>query len=180
MLQGSAVAALAASMPAAARAGQATPAAEGDVDVDAIDRFASEALAEYGVPGAVVAIVQHGEPLLVKGYGVRSIDGDEPVDADTVFQLASNTKEMTAFTYGTFVDEGVAAWTTPASQLLPGLRLMDDSASLGANPRDLLSHRAGFPAFYGDLLGSIGYDRAEVLHRLRYVQPGNPFRDVAA
>lgn len=180
MLQGSAVAALAASMPAAAAASQATPAAEGAIDIDAIDRFATEMLVEYGVPGAAVTVVHRGETLLAKGYGVRSIDGDDPVDADTVFQLASNTKPMTAFTYGTLVDEGVAEWTTPASALLTDLRLMDEHATLHANPVDFLSHRAGFPEFFGDLLGDMGYDRAEVVRRLRYVQPGHEFRDVAA
>jgi CubicO group peptidase (beta-lactamase class C family) len=180
MLQGSAVAALAASMPAATAASQATPATGADIDVDAIDRFATEALAEYGVPGAAVAIVHRGEPVLVKGYGVRSIDGDDPVDADTVFQLASNTKPMTAFTYGTLVDEGVTAWDTPASALLTDLRLMDEYAALHANAPDFLSHRAGFPEFFGDLLGALGYDRAEVVRRLRYVQPGHEFREVAA
>jgi CubicO group peptidase (beta-lactamase class C family) len=180
MLQGSAVAALAATMPAAAGASQATPAAAGGLDVDAIDRFAAEALAEYGVPGAAVAIVHRGEPVLVRGYGVRSIDGNDPVDADTVFQLASNTKPMTAFTYGTLVDEGVTAWDTPASALVADLRLVDEYAALHANALDLLSHRAGFPEFFGDLLGALGYDRAEVVRRLRYVQPGHGFRDVAA
>ncbi len=180
MLQGSAVAALAASMPAAAAARQATPTASAAADIDAIDRFATEALAEYGVPGAAVTVVHRGETLLAKGYGVRTIDGDDPVDADTVFQLASNTKPMTAFTYGTLVDEGLTAWTTPASALVPDLRLMDEYAALHADPRDLLSHRAGFPEFFGDLLGDLGYDRAEVVRRLRYVQPGHQFRDVAA
>jgi CubicO group peptidase (beta-lactamase class C family) len=180
MIRGSAVAAVAASVPVAARARQATPAAGGDVDIDAIDRFATEALAEYGVPGAAVAVVHRGEPLLVKGYGVRSIDGDDAVDADTVFQLASNTKPMTAFTLGSLVDEGKVAWTTPASEVVTDFRLMDAYAGLHADPRDLLAHRAGFPAFFGDVLGNLGYDRAETLRRLRYLQPGSSFRDIAA
>jgi CubicO group peptidase (beta-lactamase class C family) len=179
VLQGSAVAAVTAAIPGAASASQATPTAAADPDIDAIDRFVEEARAEYGVPGVAVAVVHRGEPVLVKGYGVRSVDGDDPVDADTVYQLASNTKPMTAFTYGTFVDEGVADWTTTASEMLPDLRLMDDFASLLATPRDFLSHRGGFPAFFGDLLSSLGYDRAEVLRRLRYVTPGSEFRDIA-
>ncbi len=180
MLQGSAVTELAASMPVAADASQAPPATESVVDVEAIDRFVAETMAEYGVPGAAVAVVHKGETVLASGYGVRSIDGDDPVDADTVFQLASNTKPMTAFTYGALVDEGLTEWTTPASALVPDLRLMDEYAAFHANPRDFLSHRSGFPEFFGDLLGSLGYDRAEVVRRLRYVQPGHEFRDVAA
>jgi CubicO group peptidase (beta-lactamase class C family) len=178
MLGAGAAAALATAVPRAGRAGQATPAPV--ADVDAIDRFAAEALAEYGVPGAAVAVVQRGEPLLLAGYGVRSAATGAPVDADTVFQLASNTKPMTAFTLGTLVDEGLVEWTTPASEVLPELRLMDAYAGLHATPRDLLAHRAGFPAFFGDMLGRVGYDRAETLRRLRYVTPGSTFRDVAA
>ncbi|HYH10877.1 MAG TPA: serine hydrolase domain-containing protein [Thermomicrobiales bacterium] len=177
---GVAAAALATAAPHIARAGQATPAAGPAPDLDAIDQFVSEALESYGVPGASVAVVQHGEPLLVKGYGVRSVDTQDPVDADTIFQLASNTKPMTSFTLATLVDEGAVDWTTPASEVLPELRLMDAYAGLHANARDLLAHRGGFPAFAGDLLGQLGYDRPEMLRRLRYMQPGSSFRDVAA
>lgn len=180
MVKGSAVGAVAASGVIAGAAKQATPVGSGAVDVDVIDRFIEEKLAEYGVPGAAVAVVHRGEPVLIKGYGVRSIETGDPVDADTVFQLASNTKPMTAFTYATLVDEGLSEWTTPASSLIPDLRLVDAYAALNGNPIDYLSHRSGFPAFFGDLLGSLGYDRAEVVRRLRYVQPGSTFRDVAA
>lgn len=180
MLRGGVAAALATGLPHAGLARQATPATGQVADIDAIDRFASEALAEFGVPGAAVAVIQHGEPLLVRGYGVRSVEGDAPVDADTVFQLASNTKPMTAFTLGTLVNEGVVDWTTPASEVVTEFRLMDAYAGLHANPRDLLAHRAGFPEFFGDLLAHLGYDHAETLRRLRYIQPGSSFRAVAA
>jgi CubicO group peptidase (beta-lactamase class C family) len=125
-------------------------------------------------------VVQNGQPLLVKGYGVRDIGGDAPVDADTVFQLASNTKPMTAFTLGTLVDEGVIGWDTLVSDVLPELQLWDPYPTRYATPRDLFAHRTGFAAFFGDLLGATGFDRAEVLRRLRYVSPGSSFREVAA
>lgn len=180
MIRGGAAAAIAGSMPMAARANQATPAAGPAVDIDAIERFVTDALDQYGVPGAGVAIVQHGEPLLVAGYGVRSIDSGEPVDADTVFMLASNTKPLTAFTLATLVDEGAVAWTTPASEVIPELRLMDAYAELHATPRDFLAHRSGLPAFTGDQLAEFGYSVEETLRRLRYLTPGSSFRDIAA
>ena len=42
--------------------------------------------------------------------------------------------------------------------------------------RDLLCHRSGLPDHAGDLLEDLGYDRPEILHRLRYLNLGNRFR----
>ncbi|HWV22680.1 MAG TPA: serine hydrolase [Thermomicrobiales bacterium] len=147
---------------------------------DRLDRFTSEALGRYDVPGAAVAVVQDGETVLAKGYGVRSLLDDAPVDADTVFQLASNTKPIIAFTLGTLVDQGLIGWDTPIVDVLPELVLWDPYASRHVTPRDVFAHRSGLPAFTGDTLGHLGYDRAELLHRLRYVEPTHSFREIAA
>ncbi len=164
----------------AAQTGEATPEAGSTLDADAIDAFVSEYLESYGIPGAAVAVIQGGQHVLVKGYGVRELGSDAPVDADTVFQLASNTKPMTAFTLGTLVDEGLIGWDTPITDVLPELQLWDPYPTRFLTSRDVLAHRSGFPAFGGDLLGHIGYDRAEMLRRLRFVPPAGSFREVAA
>ena len=158
---------------------QATPATGSSVDIDAIDQFTADALDAYGVPGASIAVIHDGQPLLVKGYGVREAGTDAAVDADTAFQLASNTKPMTAFVAGTLIDEGLIGWDTPVVEVLPELRLWDEYATLNVTLRDLLAHRSGLPAFSGDLLGHLGYDRAEMLRRLRFVRPASSFRDAA-
>jgi len=164
----------------AAQPGGATPEAITALDPGTLDAFISDAMASYGVPGAAVAVIQDGQPVLIQGYGVRELGRDAPVDADTVFQLASNTKPMTAFTLGTLVEEGLIDWDTPISDVLPELQLWDPYPTRWLTSRDVLAHRSGFPAFDGDLLGQIGYDRAEMLRRLRYVPPAGSFRDVAA
>lgn len=82
---GVAAAALVTTAPHIARGGRATPTTTPAPAIDAIDQFASEALETYGVPGAAGAVVQHGERLLVKGYGVRSVDTHDPMDADSIF-----------------------------------------------------------------------------------------------
>jgi CubicO group peptidase (beta-lactamase class C family) len=61
--------------------------------------------------------------------------------------------------------------------VLPEFRLADAYAGQWVNARDLLTHRAGFPAFFGDLFDHLGYDRADVLRRIRYVKPASSFRD---
>ncbi|MBA3276826.1 MAG: beta-lactamase family protein [Chloroflexia bacterium] len=173
----------AAALPRVAQAmqsGDATPESGPALDPGTLDAFISDAMASYGVPGAAVAVIQGGQPVLIQGYGVRELGRDAPVDADTVFQLASNTKPMTAFTLGTLVEEGLIDWDTPISDVLPELQLWDPYPTRWLTSRDVLAHRSGFPAFGGDLLGQIGYDRAEMLRRLRYVPPAGSFREVAA
>jgi CubicO group peptidase (beta-lactamase class C family) len=164
----------------AAQASQATPEAVPRLAPDAIDGFISETMESMGVPGASVAVVQGGQPVLIKGYGVRELGSDAPVDTDTAFQLASNTKPMTAFVLGTLIEEGHLDWDTPIVEVLPELQLWDSYPTRFLTSRDVLAHRSGFPAFGGDLLAAIGYDRAELLRRLRFVPPAGSFREVAA
>lgn len=107
--------------PRATMAQRATPEAPAGVRTDALDAFIATALEAYEVPGAAVAVVQGGAPVLVRGYGVRDIGSEEPVDADTVFQLASNTKVMTSFVAATLVEEGMLDWDEPIVSYLPEL-----------------------------------------------------------
>jgi len=126
-------------MAQATQSGGTTPVLSLELDPGTLDAFISDAMASYGVPGAAVAVIQGGQPVLSQGYGVRELGSDAPIDADTVFQLASNTKPMTAFTLGTLVDDGLIDWDTPISDLLPELQLWDPYPSAMAH----LTRRAG-------------------------------------
>ena len=75
-------------------------------NLDGFDNFVSQKMAEYEVPGAVVAIVENDTVVYLKGFGVREYGKPEPVDPDTRFQIASVTKYITAGAVGTLVDEG--------------------------------------------------------------------------
>nr|WP_286194863.1 serine hydrolase [Synechococcus sp. CCY 0621] len=134
-------------------------------------------MAEYAVPGAAIALVQDGRLTLVEGFGVRDLATGAPTTADTVFQLASVSKTFTAATVAALVDRRKLDWEQPMVSLLPDFRLHDAYAGRWVNARDLLTHRAGFPAFFGDLFDHLGYGDADVLLRIRYVEPATSFRD---
>src|SRR6266571_6101679 len=76
------------------------------------DADVARALRQFQVPGAAIAVVKDGRGLLAKGYGVRRLGGGEPapVDAHTLFQIASNTKAFTTACLAMLVDSGVLAW----------------------------------------------------------------------
>ena len=64
----------------------------------------------FEVPGIAVAVVKDGKVVVAKGYGVRKLGDRAPVDAQTLFGIASNTKAFTATALGLLVEEGKLRW----------------------------------------------------------------------
>ncbi len=64
--------------------------------VAALGEIVREVLARTGVPGLSAAVVHRGKVLYAKGFGVRDINTGVPVDASTVFHLASVSKSLSA------------------------------------------------------------------------------------
>src|SRR5215208_2364298 len=75
-----------------------------------IDEYAAKSGREWNVPGFSVAIVKDDRVVFVKGYGVRELGKPEPVDKETLFAVASNTKAFTSAALATLVDEGRLRW----------------------------------------------------------------------
>jgi CubicO group peptidase (beta-lactamase class C family) len=144
-----------------------------------LDSFITRTLKEYQVPGAAVAVVRDGKVSLVKGYGVRDVTRPGAVDENTIFQLASVTKTLTAAAAATVVDEGKLDWDKPIFNYLPEFVGYDAYMTRWLTERDLLAQRTGWPAYTGDQLDSFGYDRAEILRRLRFFKPRYSLREVA-
>src|SRR5438034_3099303 len=144
-----------------------------------LDAFISRALKEYQVPGAAVAVVQDGRAVLLKGYGVRDVTKQGAVDENTIFQLASVTKTLTGAAAATVVDEGKLDWDKPIFNYVPEFVGYDPYMTRWLTERDLLAQRTGWPAYTGDQLDSFGYDRAEILRRLRFFKPRYSLREVA-
>jgi CubicO group peptidase (beta-lactamase class C family) len=159
--------------------GHSAPAAPVGEPIPNLDAFITKALKQYQVPGAAIAVVQDGQPVLLKGYGVRDTTKAGDVDENTIFQLASVTKTLTGAAAATVVDEGKLDWDKPIFNYLPEFVGYDPYMTRWLTERDLLAHRTGWPAFTGDQLDSFGYDRAEILRRLRFLKPRYSLREVA-
>ena len=97
-------AAAAAQAPAAAPAG-AEPAPPLPEQLQDFDAYVEAVRKQFEVPGIAVAIVQEGRIVLERGYGLREIGKPEPVDAHTLFAIASNTKAFTAASLSMLADE---------------------------------------------------------------------------
>lgn len=170
---------------AAPAVAETSPAAESAVPIPdwqiaaavaAVDGLVADVMARTGVPGIAVAVVQGDAVLLSRGYGVREVGKPEPVSAGTVFQLASVSKSISATVTATQVAAGTVAWDTTMATLLPWFSLSEPASSELVTIGDLFSHRSGLPDHAGDELEGLGYDRREVLERLRLL-PLGAFRD---
>jgi len=142
----------------------------------AIEKLAKKQVDDKIVPGLSIAIVHDDKVVFAKGFGSREVGKPEMVDADTVFQLASISKSVSSTVVAALVSEGKVGWDSRISQLDPGFQMNDPWVTRELTIRDLLAHRSGLPEHAGDLLEDIGYDRAQVLYRLRYQKPDSSFR----
>ena len=122
----------------------AQPAAIADLIPD-LDRLAVDAMADWKVPGAAIAVVQDGKVALTKSYGQRDVEANLPVTAATRFAICSITKSFTATGVALLHNEGRLDWTKPVRDYLPEFRLHDPVATERLTIRDLLSHQSGLP-----------------------------------
>lgn len=156
-------------------AGEVT-AERAEMAVARVREYANQLLEESGVPGIAVAVVYNDEVLLAEGFGVRELGKDEPVEADTVFQLASVSKSIAATVVSSVVGDGTVSWDSKIADIAPGFALHDAWPTQNVTLTDLFSHRSGLADHAGDALEDLGYSQAETFHRLRYLPPGYSFR----
>ncbi len=158
------------SLIAAPLAAQAAP-----KDVDA---YITSTLARMNQPGVAVGVIRDGKIVFAGGWGVRRIGETTRVDEHTLFQVASNTKAVTAAALGILVKDGKLKWDDPVTDYLPWFRLGGSPyVSRELTVRDLLTHRSGLSLGAGDLLWfHSNRTREEVLRQLRYIAPATSFR----
>ncbi|MDQ3262705.1 MAG: beta-lactamase family protein [Myxococcota bacterium] len=155
----------------------APPVPAAALDEATVDAIVARATRQWPVPGLAVVVVKDGQVLLAKGYGVRTLGSPQPVDADTLFAIASLSKAFTATGVGMLVQDGKLQWDDKVVTHLPSFALSDPAITSQVTVRDLLTHRVGLPTFGGDVLWFLSdLDRPSVLRSIRHVPLGFPFR----
>ena len=119
-------------------------------------------LQDSRVPGATIALIQHGQVVWTKGYGLADVQQGTPVTPQTVFQAASISKTVTAWGVMKLVEDGTLVLDAPAESYLsrwhiPPSRFDSDEVTI----RRLLNHTSGFAA-----VDYVGYPPAQPLPSL--------------
>ena len=147
-----------------AGAGRLCPAA-----VRAIDASAQKTLAQ-GSPGMLVEVAKDGEVLFTGTYGLANLEHRAPVTRDTVFKLASITKEFTAAAILLLVEDGKLRLDDKLSLHVPELEQADEVTLY-----QLLVQTSGIPDYSEDAVGvktqAVAKTPEEMLAWIRRLEP---------
>ncbi len=144
-----------------------------------VDKLVENAMTKFNVAGVAVGIVKDGKIIHEKGYGVKSVDTKQPVDKDTDFEIASNSKAFTTTALSILVDEGKLSWKDKVRKYIPEFTMYNDYVTNNFLIEDLLTHRSGLGLGAGDLMffpdGS-DFTMKDVLTNFQYFEPVSAFR----
>ena len=166
------------STPAFAQTAAGTP-VQAPATADALaglDAYIEGARQAWQVPGLSIAIVKDDRIIYSRGFGFREEGRPGKVDVDTVFAIGSATKAFTAAALGMLVDEKKLAWDGAVHDYMPSFELHDPYVTRHVTVRDLLSHRTGVVT-NGNLWYGSGFDREEIIRRLRFQTETLGFRN---
>ncbi|MGZ8407500.1 MAG: serine hydrolase domain-containing protein [Caulobacteraceae bacterium] len=133
-------------MPAAsARLAPGTPIPAAELETF-IDGVMAQAMPTEHIAGAAVSVVQNGQVVLLKGYGVERMSPAKPVDPSrTLFRIGSITKTFTWIALMREVEAGRIRLNAPVNIYLPQkLQVPDEGFKKDILVRDLMTHSPGF------------------------------------
>ncbi|HZS08833.1 MAG TPA: serine hydrolase domain-containing protein [Blastocatellia bacterium] len=108
-----------------------------------VDEFVQKQMEARHIPGVSVAVVQDGKVVLAKGYGMANVELSSPATENTVYQLASVTKQFTATAIMMLVEDGKISLDDKLTKILDGLPAAWD----GVTVRHLLNHTSGIRSY---------------------------------
>jgi CubicO group peptidase (beta-lactamase class C family) len=152
---------------------------QGQMSESKIDSLVKEVLKTFDVPGISVGIIKDGKLIHAKGYGVRSLKNNLPMDENTLVGIASNSKAFTSAALAMLVDEGKLKWDDKVRQYIPEFKMYDPYVTDAFTIRDLLTHRSGLGLGSGDLMffpDGGNFTKQEMIYNLRYLKPVSDFR----
>ena len=107
---------------------------------EAVDAYIGAEMPKRRIPGLALAVVRDGAVVKMQGYGLANLEHDVPVTPDTVFELASVTKQFTATAIMLLVEEGKVGLDDPIGDYIIGSPAKWQKVTV----RHLLTHTGGF------------------------------------
>ena len=124
----------------------------------ATDEYIVDEMKKRRIPGLALVAIKNGEVVKMNGYGVANLEHDVPVTPDTVFALASVTKQFTATAIMRLVEQGLLKPDDQINKYLP----RSPMKWRGITVSHLLTHTAGMVGHYDDGFFSALSDKTDV------------------
>lgn len=138
------------------------PAAAAEQSLPAIDRVVARQLGQ-DAPGIAVLVTRAGKVVHMRGYGYANLQDEIAVSADTVFDLASVSKQMTALGAALLIADGRLSLDSEIGDVLP--EFASDGVERAITLSDLIHHVAALPDYLSaeDIEFSATSSNAEVV-----------------
>lgn len=132
-----------------------------------IDSYVAGLQKTVHVPGMTVLVAQGSQTIIARGYGIADLDHDVPAGPETVYAIASITKQFTAAAIVKLASEGRFGLDDDISKIVPDLPMVRDPVTV----RQLLHHTSGIPELRlpGRNPTRLDYSREEWLAAMRDV-----------
>jgi D-alanyl-D-alanine carboxypeptidase len=127
---------------------------EGSTHPDKIDEYLKHEMAARNVPGLAFAVLENGRVLRQGAYGLANVENEARVAIDSVFELASVTKPITAVAVMMLVEQKKIRLDDPVRKYLVDAPPAWDEITV----RELLSHTSGLREY-----GLVKCDGSELL-----------------
>jgi serine beta-lactamase-like protein LACTB, mitochondrial len=111
-----------------------------------VDRLAAEEMASLHEPSLAVSIVNDGQLIFAKGYGVSDVENNVPATADTVYRIASVSKSLTATAVMRLVEERRLDLDAPVQKYCTAFPTKQWPITV----REVLTHQSGIRHYKND------------------------------
>jgi CubicO group peptidase (beta-lactamase class C family) len=140
-----------------------------------LDAMILQGMKDWKVPGLAAIVVKDGEVVFKETYGVKNLENKEPVDENTLFNMASTTKAIVAIAMGMLVDDGKLDWEDKVTDYVPYFKLSDSYTTADARVKDLLTHNLGIGN--ADALWTLdSLSTKETIQRFQFAEKTYPLR----
>ena len=113
--------------------------------VQELRSFIEASMKKLDVPGAGLALIDGGKVVYEGGIGVKELGKPDPVDANTLFMAASNTKGMTTLLLAKLVDAKKLQWNEHVTDVYPDFKLGDAKTTSEVEIKQLICACTGMP-----------------------------------
>ena len=113
------------------------------LDVNQVDSIIRRNIADKHIIGVSVGIMQNGQVVFARGYGVANIPARAPVTPRTMFAIGSVTKQFTCSSLLMLQEQRKLSINDPVSKYFPGLTRAKDITL-----KDLGGHLSGYRDYY--------------------------------
>ena len=135
---------------------------------DAADEYVRAQMRERHVPGAAIAVIKDGKIVKAEGYGLANVELNVPATKETVFEIGSISKQITAAAIMLLVEEGKINTDEKISKYLPNTPESWNKVTI----KNLLTHTSGIKSY----TGLSGFELTKRLKRDEFIKAIGTFQ----